>query len=70
MAAKKKKVLMIAVCEALAAGVLFARYYSVPIPFDANRMFMETVASAFTTDEDWNYHRTAPGITIQKKSNA
>ena len=45
---KRKRRSISAVFVILIAGILFVRRYSIPVPFDANRMFIETVPSVFT----------------------
>lgn len=41
-----------AVCLALIGLVLFVRKYEIPLPFDANRMFVEPVRAAWVADEE------------------
>lgn len=45
---KRKRRSMSAVFVILITGILLIRRYSIPVPFDANRMFIETVPSVFT----------------------
>lgn len=64
---KKKTAIILTICITLAAGILFARRYSIPIPFDANRMFVEKIPSAFTVDKDygWTYLTNIDGLDFQ-----
>lgn len=52
---KRKRRGIFAVFVILLIGILFVRRYSVPIPFDANRMFIETVPSAFTVNDEYGW---------------
>ena len=52
---KRKRRSILAVFAILIIGILFTRRYSVPIPFDANRMFIETVPSAFTVNDEYGW---------------
>ena len=52
---KRKRRSMSAVFVILITGILFIRRYSIPVPFDANRMFIETVPSVFTVNDEYGW---------------
>lgn len=52
---KRTRRSILAVFVILIVGILFVRRYSVPIPFDANRMFIEKVPSAFTVNDEYGW---------------
>lgn len=64
---KRKQAIILIACIVLAAGILFARRYSIPIPFDANRMFVEKIPSVFTVDKDYGliYVSNIDGLDFQ-----